>query len=165
LIQGSSSSPVSFMNVYEPQRAKYRKKIGKWKICEFCNPKNATSQECKTISGKHWKVWVNLYPYMDGNLMLIPRRHIKDINELNSEEKKKFFCVLEKVKKKLGEIFETKEFNIGLNLGKNSGSSIEHMHWQIIPRKYRIDNAANIFADIHVITMLPSKLKKIIDKK
>lgn len=110
-------------------------------------------------------VFVNLYPYMDGNLMIIPRRHVKDTNDLDSKEESEFFDILKKVKIRLSRIFETNEFNVGLNLGKNSGSSIEHIHWQIIPRRHKVENATNIFADIQVITMLPLKLKKIIDKR
>ena len=68
-------------------------------------------------------------------------------------------------KKKLGRIFKTKDFNIGLNIGKDAGSSIDHIHWQIIPRKYKVMNSSNIFADIHIITISPQKLKKMIEGK
>lgn len=153
------------MKIFEPSRDIYRKRTSRIKICEFCNLKNIKKQECKSLSGKYWRVLVNLYPYMDGNLMLIPKRHIIDTNELNNNEKAEFFEVLEKTKNKLGKTFKTKDFNIGLNLGKNAGASIEHLHWQIIPRKFKIENASNIFADIQIMTMLPGELKKNIDKK
>ncbi len=153
------------MKVFEPNRAKYRKNNDKKIICQFCDLKNIKNQECKKLSGKYWLVFISKYPYMDGNLMIIPKRHIEDTSELSEEEKIEFFEILEKVKDKLGKIFKTNEFNIWLNLGKNSGCSISHLHWQIIPRKFKIENAANIFGDIHILTVLPEKLKKMIDGK
>ncbi|MDQ1283991.1 MAG: adenylyltransferase [Patescibacteria group bacterium] len=107
---------------------------------------------------------VNRYPYMDGNLMIITRRHVESVRDLNLEERGEFFEVLEGTLKKLGEMFNTNDFNVGLNLGKNAGASVRHIHWQVIPRDKKILNSANIFADLFVLTMSPFKLKDIIEK-
>lgn len=154
-----------FMRTLDKNRAKYTRKIGKFKICELCNPKNIKKQECTSLSGKHWRVFVNKYPYLDGNLMIISKRHIKDIEDLTKNEWEELHIIFGKTKKVLKKIFKTNDFNVGLNIGKNAGSSLEHMHWQIIPRKYGPVNWANIFADLHVIKISPWELKKIIDKK
>jgi diadenosine tetraphosphate (Ap4A) HIT family hydrolase len=102
---------------------------------------------------------------MDGNLMIISKRHVEDINGMNDLERTEFFEVLEKTKKKLSKIFETDDFNIGLNIGKKAGASIKHLHWQVIPRREKILNASNVFGDLYVITVSPRELKKMIDKK
>lgn len=148
------------MKIFDPNRAKYTKKIGKFKICEFCNKKNIKNQECSNLSGKNWMVFVNKYPYMNGNLMIIPKRHLHDIDDLKKEEWDEFYEILVQTKKKLGKIFKTKDFNVGLNIGKNAGASLEHMHWQIIPRYFAPLNAANIFADLYSISMSPEDLRK-----
>ena len=145
------------MNILYPKRAEYRKKITKITKCEFCNRKNINQQECKTLSGKSWMVLVNKYPYMDGNLMIVPKRHLRDIEELNKDERNEFYQVFKSAKVKLSKIFKTEDFNLGINFGKKAGSSIEHMHWQIIPRKEKILNSSNIFADLYVITISPEK--------
>ena len=82
---------------------------------------------------------------------------------MNESEQKEFFETLIKTKKRLSKIFKTEDFNIGLNIGERAGASIDHLHWQIIPRKDKILNASNIFADLYVITISPQKLKKMID--
>ena len=152
------------MRVFEPKRSSYRKKIKLVKICEFCNPKNIKDQECKNLSGKYWLVLANKYPYMDGNLITVPRRHVENLTDLRDEE----WCELRKIfinsKKKLSKIFKTDDFNIGLNLGRRAGASIAHLHWQIIPRNDKILNASNVLADLYVITVSPQDLKKIIGK-
>lgn len=153
------------MRIVDFNRVRYGKKIGKFKICELCNPKNIKKQECRKLSGEHWRVMVNKYPYMDGNVMVIPKKHITKIEDLTEKQWKEFVFVLKRTKKTLSKIFKTNDFNIGLNLGKNAGGSLEHLHWQVIPRKFTPMNALNIFADLYVITISPWELKKMIDRK
>jgi ATP adenylyltransferase len=152
------------MRVLDKNRQRYAKKIGKFKICELCSKKNIKKQECKSLSTEHWMVFVNKYPYLDGNLMIIPRRHLKSIESLSEDEWKDLQKAIKGTKKALSKIFKTRDFNIGLNIGKKAGCSLEHMHWQIIPRNYGPVNWADIFAEIHVVKISPWDLKKLIDK-
>jgi len=154
------------MKVLDKSRGKYIKIIKKGvKRCIFCDPKVIKDQECKSLAGKCWRVLVNKYPYLDGNLMIVPKRHFMSLEEMNDLEKKDFFEVLFEAKKKLGKIFNTQDFNIGLNLGKAAGTSIDHLHWQIIPRDPKaFSNSANLFADLYVIKISPKDLKKMIEK-
>jgi len=154
------------MRVFNLHRSKYIKKIGKFKICEFCNPKNIKEQKCKNLSGKFWRVFVSKYPYLDGNVLVIPIRHIENIEQLTKEEWAELHQIFKQTKKKLGGIFKTKDFNIGLNLGKGAGASIEHLHWQVIPRNRKVlMNATNLLADLYTITISSQDLKRMIEKK
>jgi diadenosine tetraphosphate (Ap4A) HIT family hydrolase len=154
------------MKVLDSRRAKYIKRVNCGvKRCIFCDPKVIKDQECKSLTGKYWRVMVNKYPYLDGNLMIIPKRHFTNLEEMNKAERDDFFDVLIKAKKKIGKIFRTQDFNIGLNLGKAAGTSIDHLHWQIIPRDPKaFFNSANIFGDLYVIKISPNDLKKMIEK-
>jgi len=155
------------MKVVNPEKFKYNKKLDNndVKSCDFCDPKIHKKQECKSLQGKYWRAIVNLYPYMDGNLMIVPKRHIIRIDEINKEEWQELHQMITKSQKRLAEIFKTKSFNVGINIGKSAGSSIPHMHWQIMPRRKWIPNFANIVGDMYVITVTPEKLKKLIDGK
>lgn len=153
------------MKVYDPNRARYTKKIGKFKICEFCSEHNIRNQSCKNLESDKWRVFVNKYPYLDGNVMVIPKRHVTRVEKLSKDEWSEFHQVLAKTMKALEEIFNTKDFNINLNIGKYSGASLKHLHWQVVPRSYGPDNAMNIFADLRVIKVLPRDLKKKIENK
>jgi diadenosine tetraphosphate (Ap4A) HIT family hydrolase len=151
------------IKVLETERSKYRKKNKKTKSCPFCDVKIIRKQGCRSLEGKFWRVFVNKYPYMDGNLMLVTKRHIRNINELSQEEEKEFCKILKIALDKLKNIFKTEDFNISVSIGKNAGASIEHLHWQIIPRHEKLLNATNIFSELFIITMSPEKLRKIID--
>lgn len=154
------------MNVLEPKKFGYDKPgAKKSKTCVFCDLKILKKQECKKLQGKFWRVVANKHPYIDGNLMVVSKRHIIAIEQIKNEEWSELHEMIKKVQKKLGSIFKTKSFNIGINIGKNAGSSISHMHWQILPRDNWIPNFTNICGDIKIITTSPEKLKKMIDGK
>lgn len=153
------------MKIYEPGRVAYRNNKNTEGICQFCDENVIEKQRCLSLECEYWMVIANKYPYADGNIMVIPKRHVRDIGDLSKDEWLEFHEVLSKTIGRLGEIFDTKDFNVGVNIGMDAGGSIEHLHWQVIPRKKKISNATNIFADIQVITVLPEDLVKIIDGK
>lgn len=167
MVAGIIPATFSFMKIYDKNRAKYIKKIEnkKFKVCELCNPKNLKKQECKNLRGKYWTVIVNKYPYLDGNLMIISRRHdIFEIKDIKKEEWSELHEVIKNAQNRLAKIFNTKSFNIGINIGKEAGNSLEHMHWQIIPRGKEVPNSANILADLHSIKISPWELKNRVEK-
>ena len=100
---------------------------------------------------------------MDGNVMIVPVRHIEDVEGVRLDEWGDFGSVLTKTKKVLGEIFDVDSFNIGLNMGPQSGASIAHLHWQVIPRKFKNITVMNVFADLHIVSVSPEETKQRID--
>ena len=155
------------MKIYDKNREKYIKKIEEkgFKICELCNPENLKKQECKNLKGKYWKVLVNKYPYLDGNVMVISTRHNTfKIEDIKKEEWAELHDIIKNTQKILAKIFNTKSFNVGINIGKEAGASLDHMHWQIIPRGKGTPNSADILADLHSIKISPQDLKKKIEK-
>lgn len=150
------------MRILDKNRASYKKTFSGGEECVFCGKDEIL--ECDGLSGKYWRVIVNRFPYMDGNVMIIPQKHIERIEELSKEEWGEFGEVLSKTQKVLGEIFKTESFNIGLNVGQESGASIPHLHWQVIPRKFKNITVMNTFADLYVVAITPEETKKLIDE-
>jgi ATP adenylyltransferase len=77
---------------------------------------------------------LNLYPYNPGHLMIFPLRHVKDIRELETPERKALNDALDKALTVLDGLYKPKAYNIGFNMGFEAGASIEHIHQHIIPR-------------------------------
>lgn len=153
------------MRIYNPERAKYRKRLVRRKSCFFCDAKVVNEQLCDRFSSVHWLVLVNRYPYLNGNVMLVPKRHVIRLEDITSEEWGEFPVTLLEVQRVLGKKFRTESFNVGLNIGPDSGASVAHLHWQIIPRHRKNHTAVGMFADIHVITTSPAELKRMLSKK
>jgi diadenosine tetraphosphate (Ap4A) HIT family hydrolase len=150
------------MRVLEKKRGKYikRKKIQ----CDFCDLTVIKDQQVKKLEGKYWYVLASKFPYLDGNLMIITKRHIPDTTDLTQAEKEEFFMILEKTKKVLTKLFKTRSFNIGLNLGPDSGASIPHLHWQVIPRVKINPAVFNVINDLWFVTLDYKELIKKINK-
>lgn len=101
---------------------------------------------------------------MDGNVMIVPRRHVEKVGDLSEDEWREFGTVLTKTQKILGEIFKVNSFNVGLNVGPESGASIPHLHWQVIPRKFKNITVLNTFANLYIVAVTPEETKRLIDK-
>ncbi|MHA1797567.1 MAG: HIT family protein [Candidatus Helarchaeota archaeon] len=77
---------------------------------------------------------LNKYPYNPGHLMIVPKKHVEDIDDLTENEFLILFSLLKLVKKILKEVYNPQAFNIGINLGKAAGGSVKHLHVHVVPR-------------------------------
>lgn len=151
------------MRILVKNRAKYWKRK-KSKTCDFCNLNVIKDQEVKKLSGKHWWVIAAKFPYLNGNIILIPKRHVVSLNDLTKEEDAEFPIILKKSLKALSKAFKTASFNITINMGPDSGCSLAHLHWQIVPRTKINPNAQAIFNDFVLVTMDYKEVKKKLNK-
>jgi ATP adenylyltransferase len=75
------------------------------------------------------------YPYNPGHLLVLPTRHVGDIEDVKPDESAEIFELLRRSVAVLREASEPQGFNIGLNLGRAAGAGIpEHLHWHVVPR-------------------------------
>jgi ATP adenylyltransferase len=151
------------MRIIDKNRAKYGRSYAKSEACPFCADDEVLV--CPGLAGKSWRVLVNRFPYMDGNVMIVPVRHVERTDNLTAEEWVEFGTVLSKTQEVLGKIFKMNSFNIGMNLGSESGASIAHLHWQVIPRKFKNITVANTFADLYIVAVTPEETKRLIDEE
>ncbi|MDA3899173.1 MAG: HIT domain-containing protein [Spirochaetes bacterium] len=102
-------------------------------LCEMIagNPDIRNLVLCKTEFNL---VTLNLYPYNPGHLMIAPLRHIESLAQLNSMEAADSHRLLVFSLNVLEEEFSAHGFNVGYNLGDESGASIAHIHQHIVPR-------------------------------
>ena len=77
---------------------------------------------------------INLYPYNNGHMMLFPKRHVLDIRGLTDEEDRELAMLNRKYLDILDVLYKPAGYNIGFNIGRVAGASIEHLHMHIIPR-------------------------------
>jgi len=67
--------------------------------------------------------------------MIVPRRHIACLSQLNVAEKQEFFEVLETVRGALVVAMKPQGFNLGMNISDVAGAGVpDHLHWHIVPR-------------------------------
>lgn len=78
---------------------------------------------------------LNRFPYNNGHLMIVPKRHIARLSQLNAPEKAEFFDILENVMSALTRAMKPQGFNLGMNISDVAGAGVpDHIHWHIVPR-------------------------------
>ncbi len=80
-------------------------------------------------------VIMNLYPYNNGHLMVVPYKKEDDMTKLNSEILNEIMYLSQESMKILKAQLNCHGFNFGLNMGTAAGAGIDdHLHFHIVPR-------------------------------
>ncbi len=103
-------------------------------------------------------VMMNKFPYNNGHLMVVPKRHRVDLDQLDEEEFRELSYLLKASTRILKRNFHPHGFNIGMNVGKVGGAGEEHIHFHIVPRWPGDTNFMPVLSETKVI---PEYLKKI----
>jgi ATP adenylyltransferase len=77
---------------------------------------------------------LNRFPYNPGHLLAVPFREVVDLEELTGEERADLMEEIVIGKRLLTAALKPDGFNVGFNLGRVSGGSIDHLHAHIVPR-------------------------------
>ena len=105
--------------------------------------------------GPHSFVIMNLYPYTNGHLLIVPNTHESDIDKLPSGELADLMQVTQASVNILKQAMKPEGFNIGINIGKAAGAGIpEHLHIQIVPRWNGDTSYITVFDDTRIVPQL-----------
>ncbi|MFP4418127.1 MAG: HIT family protein [Chitinivibrionales bacterium] len=124
-------------NLWAPWRMRYIQDVDIKEGCVFClAPKDTDDKKNHLIyRGKHNFVIMNIFPYNNGHLMIVPYEHTSSIDSLVDEAALELWHLVRHAKNALLESFNPEGFNIGMNLGRIGGAGIdEHIHMHIVPR-------------------------------
>ncbi len=143
--------------------------------CIFCDfPKEKRDRENHILyQGKLAFIIMNKFPYSNGHLMVIPKRHLSDFTLLSDEEAAEVMKLARWAVKALTETYRPHGFNIGWNIGSAGGAGIAaHMHMHIVPRWEGDTNFMPVIGETKVIpedlevsyTRIKEKLDRIVQE-
>ena len=122
--------------IWAPWRIKYI--LGKKSnSCIFCykTSKDYKRKNLILYESAHGMVIMNKYPYAPGHLMVIPKRHVKELGELTGEESLDMFDLMKRSISALQKALKPQGFNVGANLGKVAGAGEDgHLHFHVVAR-------------------------------
>ncbi len=133
--------------------------------CIFCQMKELDPEDKNNLlvyQGKFSFIVLNLYPYNNGHLMIVPKRHTNDFPNLTKDETYECMDLLQKSEIALRKVMAPHGFNIGANIGRVSGAGIEeHIHFHIVPRWNGDTNFMPVIGEVKVISqdLLEIKMK------
>ena len=145
--------------LWSPWRSKYIESISKKSSDESCIFCDAAQQDVNDLDNllvnKNELTFtlLNLYPYNNGHLMVVPFRHVSEFEKLTNDEGSEIFKELQLAQLALTEISKPQGFNIGANLGRIGGAGIdEHIHFHIVPRWSGDTNFMPVLGEVKVIS-------------
>ena len=142
--------------LWAPWRDAYVDKLyKKHKGCVFCRIFKAKDDASHLVyvRGKTCYGVLNLYPYSNGHCMVVPNRHVADIEKLKASEWAELIQVLLTTKKIITKAFKPMGFNIGINIGRPAGAGIPgHVHVHIVPRWNGDHNFMPVISDTRIVS-------------
>lgn len=100
--------------------------------CVFCGH-DEVQQYHEIYEENNVYMTVPAYAYIDGHLLVIPRRHVHSVKELTSGEwdtmRKMFYLA----KKMIREVYGVKGMQIVQKEGQDAQSTVEHLHFHCVP--------------------------------
>ncbi len=121
--------------------------------CVFCD---ALTRETDTslivFRGDSCFTILNLYPYNNGHLMVVPKRHVGRLADLSPDEAAEMMSLTRAVEMALQELYQPHGFNMGLNLGKAAGAGVlDHVHMHVVPRWHGDTNFMTVVGETRVL--------------
>ncbi len=143
--------------LWAPWRKVYIRPDSKTKknTCLFCALRLSKNDASNYIlkRTRHNYAILNLYPYNNGHVLIVPNRHVSSVETLNSEEKLDWLKLYEEVQAAILKTVNPHGFNVGLNLGRAAGAGIpDHLHLHIVPRWSGDSNFMPVVARTKVIS-------------
>ena len=141
--------------LWAPWRTKYITKVNSLKGCIFCSkPKSGKDAKNYIVArSRHSFSVLNLYPYNNGHMMVVPYRHVDSLTKLKKEELADLICLLNATQELLSKTMGPDGFNIGINVGRAAGAGIKnHVHIHIVPRWFGDANFMPVASSTKVIS-------------
>ena len=98
--------------------------------CPFCS----LPHERVLHSNPHALALRDGFPISPGHTLVIPRRHVASLADLNADEACALWALLGEARAQLDDAFKPDGYNVGVNDGVAAGQTVMHLHVHLIPR-------------------------------
>ena len=120
--------------------------------CIFCNISGPGRDELILARGRVAFVILNLYPYNNGHLMVVPNRHVASLAATTDDERAELMRLTRHAEIAVNEAYTPQGINIGINLGRPAGAGVlDHLHIHLVPRWNGDTNFMTVIGDVRVL--------------
>ncbi len=109
----------------------------KEKGCVFCTRLKMKDSVKNLIVYRGDKTFVilNKFPYNVGHTLVLPYRHIGQVEKLTEAESVELMFLVQRTVRAIKSALKPDSLNLGMNLGRSSGAGVPgHCHMHIVPR-------------------------------
>ncbi len=147
--------------LWSPWRLKYITGEAKKAACVFCDaavsgaepgPGEPAPDDLVVARGTFAYVILNLFPYNNGHLMVVPKRHVASLGAATDDELAEIMRLMRLAESALLEGFQPQGINVGINLGRAAGAGIaDHLHVHLVPRWSGDSNFMSVIGETRVL--------------
>jgi ATP adenylyltransferase len=123
--------------------------------CVFCLAAEASAKAADSLivyERTTFYVILNLYPYNNGHLMVVPYRHTPSLGSLTPVELHEMADLMQLSERVLLEAYQPHGINVGVNLGRPAGAGVlEHVHVHLVPRWNGDTNFMTVVGETRVL--------------
>ena len=132
--------------------------------CPFCAMEHLPAEESLVVHrGPTCFAVLNLHPYNPGHLMVLPHRHVADIEDLTDDEAAELMAMTQQAVRVLRTVSGPHAFNVGLNLGGVAGGSLsQHLHQHVVPRWSGDANFITVVGGTKTLPQLLSETRRLL---
>jgi ATP adenylyltransferase len=154
---------VTLERLWTPWRLAYVTGEAKSADCVFCTAlRGGDADPLIVFRGPTCFVILNLFPYNNGHLMVVPNRHVASLADATIEELGELMELARRTEVALREAYEPHGMNFGINLGKAAGAGIlDHLHLHVVPRW---NGDTNFMTVVGTTRVLPEELPDAADR-
>ena len=126
--------------------------------CVFCAALDGRESPLTVFLGVACFVILNKYPYTNGHLMVVPRRHVGTLAAATPAELSELMSLTRMAEIALTESYQPDGLNVGMNLGRPAGAGVPgHLHVHVVPRWTGDTNFMTVTADTRVVPEDPGQ--------
>lgn len=130
--------------LWSPWRLQYITGAAKSADCVFCAaavagasplPGQPAPDDLVVARGTLAYVILNLFPYNNAHLLVVPTRHFAALADATAAELAEIMTLVRDAEIALNESYLPQGINVGINLGRAAGAGIaDHLHVHLVPR-------------------------------
>jgi len=131
-------------------------------LCDKAREEDHDRENYVLYRGATAFIILNLYPYNNGHIMIVPYAHVGELEKLKDECLAEMMSLAKRSVRALRKAIDPGGFNLGVNIGKAAGAGIhDHLHLHVVPRWEGDTNFMPVVGETRVI---PELLESTYDK-
>lgn len=146
-------------NLWATWRSDYVTSVGREETgddpCVFCRIFASGLPDDETFivwRGGRIVTMLNAYPYTTGHLLVLPERHVGELEDLTVEEGTELWSAINAAVRAIKAAYQPDGLNVGVNLGRAGGAGVPgHFHVHVLPRWLGDTNFMTTVAGVRVM--------------
>ncbi len=103
--------------------------------CVFCRILRGDLPASRVCEDEHAAAFVDIRQFNPGHVLVVPRRHLADVRELDGPTGAALMAMIVRVTRAVGEAFPNEGLSLWHSIGEAGFQEVPHLHVHVHPRR------------------------------